>query len=197
MLKSVISALRLFGILTIITGVMYPLTITLLGQVFSPHQANGSLIVVDNQTVGSSLIVQAIDDPRYFSSRPSAVNYMLGSSADSLGSSGATNLSTTSTTLADNASAYENAFREANGLSEDVVIPNEMIFASASGLDPHISPQSARLQIDRVATDRNLDHQIVADLVESSIENPYLGLLGQVRINVLLLNLALDELENG
>jgi K+-transporting ATPase ATPase C chain len=188
MIKSISSGLRLFALLTILTGVIYPLFVTVASQVAFPSQANGNLIEKEGVVIGSSLIGQNTTDPRYFWSRPSAVNYMLGSS-------GATNLSTTSTTLADRATAYETAFREANGLSDDVFIPNDMIFASASGLDPHISPESARLQIDRVATARNLDRQIVADLVESHLETPQFGILGQTRVNVLLLNVALDQLE--
>ncbi len=196
MIKTILSGLRLFIILTIITGVIYPLFVTLAGQVIYPAQANGSLIEKDGVVIGSSLIGQAIDDPRYFSSRPSAVNYMLGSSPQSLGSSGASNLSVINQALVDAVKAREKAFRELNGLADDVAVPLEMLFASGSGLDPHISPQSARLQIDRVATARNLDRQVVADLVEQFIESPTLGILGESRVNVLLLNVALDEVQS-
>ncbi|HRF97697.1 MAG TPA: potassium-transporting ATPase subunit C, partial [Aggregatilineales bacterium] len=126
----------------------------------------------------------------------SAVNYMLGSSADALGSSGASNLSVVNQALADTVKARETAFREFNGLGDDVAVPLDMLFASGSGLDPHISPQSARLQIDRVATARNLDRQLVADLVAQYSESPTFGIFGEARVNVLLLNLALDE-NNG
>jgi K+-transporting ATPase ATPase C chain len=193
MIKTILSGLRLFIIMTVITGVIYPLFVTLAGQAVFPTQANGSLIEKDGVVIGSSLIGQATDDPRYFSSRPSAVNYMLGSSSDALGSSGASNLSVVSSTLADMVAERETAFREFNGLADDVPVPLDMLFASGSGLDPHISPQSARLQIDRVATARNLDRQLVADLVAQYSESPTLGIFGEARVNVLLLNLALDE----
>jgi potassium-transporting ATPase KdpC subunit len=195
MLKTILSGLRLFIIMTIITGVLYPLFITLAGQAIFPAQANGSLIEKGGAVIGSSLIGQNTDDPRYFASRPSAVNYMLGSSPESLGSSGASNLSVINTALVDTVKTRETAFRELNGLADDVAVPLEMLFASGSGLDPHISPQAARLQIDRIATARALDRQVVADLVERHIETPVLGVLGMARVNVLLLNVALDELE--
>ncbi|PJF27539.1 MAG: K(+)-transporting ATPase subunit C, partial [Phototrophicales bacterium] len=151
MLKLLFNALRLFGILTVITGILYPLSITLVGQLVFPTQANGSLIKRDDRIIGSSLIGQSTTDPRYFWSRPSAVNYMLGSSTEHLGASGATNYSPINSTLAEMAKAREQAFREAHNLTHDVAVPLEMLFASASGLDPHISPEAARLQIDRVA----------------------------------------------
>ena len=195
MLKSIVSGLRLFIVLTVIVGVLYPLFVTVATQVLYPVQANGSLVEKDGIVVGSTLIGQAIDDARYFSSRPSAVNYMLGSSTSTLGSSGASNLSPVSVKLADIAKANAIAFREANGLAVDAIVPLEMMFASASGLDPHISPEAARLQIDRVATTRGLDRQVVADLVEKFVESPTFGVLGQARVNVLSLNLALDELQ--
>ncbi|MDX2078469.1 MAG: potassium-transporting ATPase subunit KdpC [bacterium] len=195
MLKSIVSGLRMFIVLTVIIGVLYPLFVTVAAQVLYPSQANGSLVEKDGVVIGSTLIGQAIDDPLYFSSRPSAVSYMLGSSTSALGSSGASNLSTVSVKLADIANANAVAFREANGLAVDAVVPLEMIFASGSGLDPHISPEAARLQIDRVATTRGLDRQVVADLVEKFVESPTFSILGQARVNVLSLNLALDELQ--
>lgn len=195
MFKTILSALRLFIIMTIITGVLYPLFITLAGQTLFPAQANGSLIEQNGVVIGSSLIAQNIDDPRYFVSRPSSVNNMLGSSSESLGSSGASNFSVISQALADAVKARETAFRQLNGLADDVPVPLDMLFSSGSGLDPHISPEAARLQIDRVATARNLDRQTVADLVEQHIEMPTWGILGMSRVNVLLLNIALDEIE--
>lgn len=195
MLKLFFNALRLFGILTVITGILYPLSITLVGQLVFPAQANGSLVKNDAITIGSALIGQGTTDPRYFWSRPSAVDYMLGSSTDELGSSGATNYSPINSTLVEMAKAREQAFREAHNLSNDIAVPLEMLFASASGLDPHISPQAARLQIDRVANERALNSQVVANLVEAHIEAPQFGILGQPRVNVLQLNMALDQLE--
>jgi K+-transporting ATPase ATPase C chain len=182
-------------ILTVITGVIYPLSVTLIAQIIFPVQANGSLIIKDNQIIGSSLIGQMTDDPRYFWSRPSAVDYMQGSSPDSLGSSGGTNYGSTNEILAEKVIERAAIFLTANNLPDEVAVPLEMLFASGSGLDPHISPEAARLQVDRVATARGFDREIVANLVEQHIEQPQLGFLGQPRMNILLLNLALDGLQ--
>jgi K+-transporting ATPase ATPase C chain len=181
--------------LTLLTGLVYPLTVTAIAQLFFPVQANGSLVSADGVTVGSSLIGQATDDPHYFWSRPSAVDTMLGSSLDALGSSGATNFSSTNAALAQIVAEREAVFRAANNLPEDVAVPVEMLFTSGSGLDPHISPEAARLQAERVAEARGLSIETVKALVEAHIETPVLGFLGQPRVNVLLLNLALDALE--
>lgn len=194
-LKVFRSALIILAALALVTGVLYPLSITLIAQALFPAQANGSLLVIDNQIVGSALIGQASDDLRYFWPRPSAVDYMQGSSPDALGSSGATNLSSTSAELARAVAERAAAFRTAHNLPDDVAVPAEMLFASGSGLDPHISPTAARLQINRVAAARRLDRQIVAALVEQHVEVPQFGFLGQPRVNVLLLNLALDNLQ--
>jgi K+-transporting ATPase ATPase C chain len=145
--------------------------------------------------VGSALIGQPNSDALYFWGRPSAVNYMGGSSADSLGLSGGSNYGSTSAALKTLVAEREAAFRAAHNLPESVPVPADMLFASGSGLDPHISPEAARLQVDRVAEARGLDRQIVAALVEQQVEAPQLGFLGQPRVNVLLLNLALDGLQ--
>lgn len=195
MFKQFISAARMLMILTLITGVLYPLSMTAITQLLFPTQANGSLLKVDGVTVGSELIGQVTDDPRYFWSRPSAVDTMRGSSLDAPGSSGATNFGGTSADLAQSVAEREAAFRAAHNLSDEVAVPVEMLFASGSGLDPHISPDAARLQVERVAAARGLAIEIVAALVEAHIEAPVLGFLGQPRVNVLLLNLALDELQ--
>ncbi len=194
-LKELRPALMMFISLTLITGVIYPLLVTLIAQMLFPVQANGSLITADNQIVGSTLIGQTMDDPHYFWSRPSAVSYMEGASLDELVSSGATNYGSTNATLAENVVLREQAFRAANNVPDGVTVPVEMLFASGSGLDPHISPEAARLQIDRVAEARGLEREIVANLVEQYVEQPQLGFLGQPRVNVLLLNLALDGLQ--
>ena len=195
MVKQLISAARMLVILTLITGVLYPLSMTVIAQLVFANQANGSLLIADGVTIGSELIGQATDDPRYFWSRPSAAGYMLGSSLDTLGSSGATNFGGTSAELAQAVSGREAAFRSAHNLPDNVAVPVEMLFASGSGLDPHISPEAARLQVERVAAARELDAQTVSALVEAHIEPPMLGFLGQPRVNVLLLNLALDRLQ--
>jgi K+-transporting ATPase ATPase C chain len=193
--KTILPAARMLLVLTILTGVVYPVAITLVAQVVFPAQANGSLETVDDTVVGSSLIGQQTSDERYFWSRPSAVNTMLGSTIDSPGSSGATNAGMTSAALAEQVAEREAAFRAANNNPADMAVPADMLFTSGSGLDPHISPEAARLQIDRVADARGLDRETVAALVEQYVEPPQLGLFGQPRVNVLLLNLALDQLQ--
>ena len=194
-MKMVGQAFRMLLVLTILTGVIYPLVVTLAAQVIFPAQANGSLVTVDDEIVGSELIGQISDDPRYFWSRPSAVDYMQGSSPDALGSSGATNYGNTNATLAEQVAAHEAAFREANAIPEDMAVPVEMLYASGSGLDPHISPEAARMQIGRVAEARALSRETVVRLVEHLVEPPQFGILGQPRVNVLLLNLTLDQLQ--
>jgi potassium-transporting ATPase KdpC subunit len=189
-------AITIFVVLTLITGVLYPLAVTLAAQVIFPAQANGSLVERDGVVIGSSLIGQGTDDPRYFASRPSAVNYMLGSSPDAPGSSGASNLAYGSAALADAVAERAAAIREANNLPADAAIPPDLLFASGSGLDPHISPEAATLQVARVAGARGLDAATVQALVDNHTEYPQLSLLGEPRVNVLLLNLALDGLES-
>lgn len=189
------AALAAFIALTVITGVIYPLAMTVIGQVLFPYQANGSLIVQDGQVVGSALIGQSTDDPRYFWWRPSAVNAMQGSSPDALIASGATNYGWTNATLAEQVAERAASLRAAHNLPDDAAIPADLLFASASGLDPHISPEAAALQIDRVAEARSLDRAAVAQLVAQHTEQPQLGVLGQPRVNVLLLNLALDGIQ--
>lgn len=195
MTKTMLTALRMFVALTLITGVIYPLGITLLAQALFPVQANGSLIVAANHVIGSALIGQANQEARYFWPRPSAVNYMDGATTDALGSSGATNLGPTSAMLADQVQARAAAFRTAHQLAPDAAIPADMLLASGSGLDPHISPAAARIQIERVAAARGVDAADVAALVEQHVEGPQLGLLGAPRVDVLKLNLALDGIQ--
>ncbi len=190
MLKMILPALRMLLVLTIITGVIYPLVITAVAQVFFPEQANGSLIRNGETVVGSSLIGQYMNgDPRYFWSRPSAVNY------NPL-PSGGSNLAPTSTTLQTAVNERAGVFSTAHNMTNTLTfVPIEMLFASGSGLDPHISPQAARLQVGRVAAARGLEEAQVMTLIDRLVEAPQLGFLGQERVNVLLLNLALDALE--
>ncbi len=187
---TVLPAARLLFILTILTGMLYPVAITLAANVLFPVQANGSLIERDGHTIGSALIGQSFTSDRYFWPRPSAVDY------NPL-PSGASNLGPTSAALQATVIERAAAIRQANHLAKDAVIPTDLLFASGSGLDPHISPDAARLQIDRVATARGFTSaqraQLTA-LVEQSIEPPQLGLLGEPRVNVLLLNLAVDQI---
>jgi K+-transporting ATPase ATPase C chain len=180
--------LVMLAILTLITGIIYPLVVTGIAQLVFPAQAHGSLLMDGKQVIGSALLGQANSDPRYFWPRPSATDY--GTLP-----SGGSNLAPTSAELA--AAVVQRAadFRAAHNLPADAAVPVEMLFASGSGLDPHISPDAARLQAGRVAAARGLEESQVAALVEANVKGPQLGFLGQPRVNVLLLNLALDELE--
>jgi potassium-transporting ATPase KdpC subunit len=190
-MKTFIQSLRLFAVLTLLTGVLYPLLITLAATFVFPRQAHGSLIAVNGKTVGSDLLAQNFTNAAYFWPRPSAADYATAPS-------GASNKGPTATDLKSHVTARATAFRKANGLQPDAPVPSDMLFASGSGLDPHISPDAARLQIKRVAQVRKLSPeqtQRLATLVEHSIESPQLGFLGEPRVNVLELNLALDSLQ--
>jgi len=189
--KQFIPALRMLLVLTVLTGILYPITITLAAGVIFPYQANGSLEKQNDQVIGSALIGQSFASDRYFWPRPSAIAY------NPLPSSG-TNLGPTSAALKQQMDDRAAAIRAANHLPADAVIPTDLLFASASGLDPHISPDAARLQINRVATARGFTPDQIAkltSLVDDFTESPQLGFLGQPRVNVLLLNIALDGLE--
>jgi len=173
--------------------VLYPLAVMGLAQVVFPSQANGSLERVGEVVVGSALIGQTTSDPRYIWPRPSAVGYMEGAAADAPISSGATNQGWTSAALQQAVRERAAAFASAHSLSDDpAALPPDMLFASGSGLDPHISPEAALAQVARVAQARGIDQAQVAALVNSRVEGRQLGLLGEPRVNVLLLNLALD-----
>ncbi|MDX2138244.1 MAG: potassium-transporting ATPase subunit KdpC [Chloroflexota bacterium] len=188
-MKTILTALRMLVVLTILTGVIYPLFVTLAAQAVFPAQANGSLVNRDGAVIGSSLIGQDMNgDPRYFWSRPSSISY------NPLPSSGS-NLGPTSAALAETVAARADAFRVTNGLPEGVFVPTDVLFASGSGLDPHISPEAARLQVARVAAARGRTVEQINALVDGAIEAPQLGFLGQPRVNVLLLNLTLDGLQ--
>jgi K+-transporting ATPase ATPase C chain len=183
-------AIVLTLLLCIITGLAYPAAITAIAQVLFPHQANGSLI--QNGTgdvVGSALIGQAFARPEYFHGRPSAAG---AGYDDTL--SGGTNKGPTDRKLADTliAGAVDSAVKLDGAVKGKV--PSDLVTSSASGLDPHISPASAYLQVARVARARGLDSGTVRSLVERHVEGPQFGFLGDPRVNVLRLNLALDSL---
>lgn len=188
MMKQLRTGLVMMLIMTLITGVVYPLVVTGIAQLAFPAQANGSLVGDAAQPTGSALIGQANTDLGYFWPRPSATDY------GTLPSSGS-NLAPTSAALAELVAQRAADFRTANNMAADAPVPVDMLFASGSGLDPHISPDAARLQIGRVAAARGLAEAKVAALVEAHVEGPQLGLLGEPRVNVLLLNSALDALE--
>jgi len=179
-------ALTIFGLLTLLTGVAYPLAVTAVAQVAMPWRANGSMLERGGAVVGSELIGQSFEDPAYFHGRPSAT---AGTPYDAT-ASGGSNLGPTNPALADRARESVDALREGGGGSP---VPGDLVTASASGLDPHISPAGAAYQVPRVAAARGRDPGAVAALVERCTERPTLGILGQARVDVLRLNLALDE----
>jgi K+-transporting ATPase ATPase C chain len=180
-------ALVILVLMTLITGVGYPLVVTGIAQTVFRAQANGSLIVKDGKPVGSTLIGQPFDDPKYFWSRPSATSPF----ADNAGASSGSNLSPTNPDLVKAVQGRVDALRAADP-GNDAPVPVDLVTASGSGLDPHISPAAALYQVSRVAKARKLDPEAVRQLVERHTEGRFLGLLGEPRVNVLALNLALD-----
>jgi K+-transporting ATPase ATPase C chain len=180
-------AVSLTGALLVLTGVAYPALLYAVGRMIMPWTAGGSLIRdPGGQVIGSALIGQAFVSARYFHGRPSAVAY------DAAGS-GASNLGPTNPRLADSIVRYAERFRAANGLLPGTALPSDAVTASGSGLDPDISPEDATLQIGRVAAARSASVGRVAILVAAHVTRPALGFIGEPRINVLWLNLALDS----
>ena len=184
MLKHVRPALVLLFLFTALTGIVYPLAMTGIGQAAFKRQADGSPIVRDGVVVGSNLIGQQFTRPEYFWGRPSAA----GKGYDARSSSGS-NLGPSSQALADRIKAEAERYGVEAG-----DIPSDLLTASASGLDPHISPAAARFQLARVAKARGLQETVVSALIDAHVEAPALGVIGENRVNVLELNLGLDEL---
>jgi K+-transporting ATPase ATPase C chain len=187
MLAQVRAAIVSLIALTVITGVIYPLIVTGIAQAVFPFQANGSLIIKDGKAVGSALIGQPFDDPKYFWGRPSATSPF----ADNAASSSGSNLSPTNPDLIKAVQGRVDALRAADP-GNTAPVPVDLVTASGSGLDPHISPAAALYQVPRVARERKLDPQAVRQLVERHTEGRVIGILGEPRVNVLALNLALD-----
>jgi K+-transporting ATPase ATPase C chain len=187
-MKLLIQSILLTIVFTVLTGVLYPLVITGIAQVAFHDQANGSLLMRNGTVVGSELLAQQFTGDKYFWPRPSAGSYATVPS-------GASNLGPTSQTLQSNVTANATAFRTGNKLAADAPVPADMVFTSASGLDPHISPEAARLQVARVAAARGIGADQVKVLVEQFVEPPQWGIFGEARVNVLRLNLALDGLD--
>ncbi len=180
-------ALVMLLLMTLFTGVLYPMAMTGMAQLLFPAQANGSLIVKNGQVVGSALIGQQFDDPKYFWGRPSATSPAYNGAASS-----GSNFGPTSAGLIDGVKARIDALRQADP-NNTLPVPVDLVTASASGLDPHISPAAAQYQVSRVARARGLSETQVQQIVDRFTERRLLGLLGEPRVNVLLLNLALDE----
>ena len=190
-MKTLIISLKIFLFFTVLTGIIYPLMVTGIAQLIFPLQANGSIVHKRNLNIGSELIGQKFDKPVYFSSRPSAISY------NPL-PSGGSNYGLTSARLKKYADSCRADFIAVNGLDSLTVIPSEMVFASASGLDPHISPEAAMLQVERISKARNfnqLQKQKLKECISKLTEHPQLLCLGEKRINVLLLNLATDKIK--
>ena len=192
-MRHLFTEIRAAGFATLILAVvccgLYPLAVFGIGQALFRHQANGSLIVGNDGTVrGSTLLGQGFTGARYFHPRPSAA----GNGYDAA-NSGGSNLGPTSQKLNDAIKERVAAYRAENGMKETDPVPADAVTASGSGLDPHLSPAAARLQVGRVATARGLEPSRVAALVEGAIEPPQWGFLGEPRVNVLCLNLALDR----
>lgn len=187
-MKSFADALKVLLLMTILTGVIYPLVITGLGQVLFPGEARGSIVSRNGHIVGSALVGQKFTDPKYFRGRPSATGYNpLPSSGSNLGPTSAALKDLIATRLAD--------FKGAHG--NDATPPADLLCASGSGLDPHISPEAAQSQLRRIAEARHFDAAGVgrlSELINKHIEQPQWSLFGEARVNVLVLNLALDSL---
>lgn len=190
MLKTMGRAFMLLLVMTLLTGIAYPLVVTGLSKVIFPKQADGSLAYMGGEPIGSVLIGQNFSDARYFYSRPSAAGKDGYDAANSSGS----NLGPTNKAFLDSVAKQAEKVRTDNGLSSNALVPGDLITASASGLDPHISPDAAGIQVVRVAKARNLSEQKVQALVEQYTEGRQFGFLGEPRVNVLKLNMALDSL---
>jgi len=182
-------ALTMLFIMTVLTGLIYPLAVTGLAQLMFPNQANGSLIVRDGRVIGSELIGQHFDRPEYFWSRPSATSPVPYNAAASSGS----HLGPTNPVLIEAVKARIAALRAADP-GNDAPIPVDLVTTSGSGLDPHISPAAALYQVKRVARVRGLEEKSVRALVIQQTEERQFGLLGEQRVNVLRLNMALDQI---
>ena len=178
-MKTIIQSLRIYIVLTLLTGIFYPLAMTGIAQLLFPKQANGSKIVENGKVIGSDLLAQKFESPRYFWPRPSTADYATVAS-------GASNKGPTSADLKKSIDERQAKF------GNDA--PVDLLTASGSGLDPHISPEAARSQIQRVAEARKMSIQQISALVDQATEQPQFGFLGEPRVNVLELNLALDQM---
>jgi potassium-transporting ATPase KdpC subunit len=183
-------ALRIFLFFTLLTGIIYPVFVTGIAQIMFPFRANGSLIVKNNQKIGSKLIGQSFDSVIYFTLRPSAISY------NPL-PSGGSNDGWTNEKLKNLVARRKQQFIAFNQLDSLTSVPSEMLFASASGLDPHISQKAALLQVNRIAKARNFNpvqKQKLIECIQECTEEPQFLLFGEERINVLLLNLDVDKI---
>ena len=189
-MKYIIISIKYLLVMTILTGVVYPVFVFGIAKVFFPQKSGGSLIEVNGNIVGSELIAQKFDSSIYFQPRPSAVDF-------SPVPSGGSNLGPTSLKLKTVSDSLKKSYINNNHLNENANVPVDAIFSSASGLDPHISPENALLQVDRICSARGFDSirkSKLLDLINSLTENPQFEVLGEQRLNVLKLNIELDKL---
>ena len=198
MLRQIRPAIVVLVALTLITGLVYPLVMTGIAQVVFPRQAQGSLIERDGKVVGSELIGQVFESDKYFHGRPSATTAPDPNDATktvpapyNAANSGASNLGPSNKALIDRVQTDMEKLKQENSA---VTVPSDLVTTSASGLDPHISPEAALFQVPRIAKARNLSEDRIRKLVADHTEGRFLGLLGEPRVNVLLVNLALDQL---
>jgi K+-transporting ATPase ATPase C chain len=192
-MRDYISGLRLFIVMSVLTGILYPLAITGVAQCIFADKAQGSLIIVNGVVRGSTLIGQSFSNPGYFQARPSATGY-------STMPSGGSNLNVAGNQLRDSVAAREKLFRNKYSIVQETPAPHEMLFTSASGLDPHISPQAAQMQIPAIVKERGLSSEqqkSIQEAVERFTKEPQFGILGEPRVAVVPLNLFLDKVFNN
>ncbi len=183
MLKELKKALIIFGTLTLVLGLIYPLVMTGISQAVFPYQATGEMIKINGNVVGSELIGQNFEGPQYFQGRPSAIDY-------NASTSGGSNYGPTNQKLIDRVNETINEIKTNDNLSANATIPSDMVLASGSGLDRYISVESALIQVPRIAKERNISESAIKDLIQKTQETPFPG-IGQPVVNVLKLNIAL------
>lgn len=191
MIKDILlKSVKVTLLFTVLTGVIYPLAITALGQIIFPYKSNGSLLKLDNKVIGSELIAQKFENDKYFQSRPSYTDF-------SSMPSGGSNLAIASLDYKAKSDSLYNSFIGKNALPNGVSVPAEMMSYSASGIDPHVSKDAALLQVNRIVKTRgwNEDKRMkLLNIIDSLTEKPQFGFLGEERINVLLINVEIDKL---
>jgi K+-transporting ATPase ATPase C chain len=192
LIKTLMRTLLMFVVLAFITGFVYPLAITGLSHLIFPNRSDGSLMLAQGRNVGSELIGQNFTADQYFHGRPSAA----GPDGYDASASSGSNLGPTNAKLLQSVAAAADSVRSENGLNADSVIPADLVTASASGLDPHISPASAKLQVPRVARARGLSVDQVTTIVDKNVQEKWLSVFGEPRVNVLKLNLELDSFQS-